>query len=409
MRRSRLFILVLILAALLAGVAFAGFRIYLGSDLAVVRFAGRLSELYGAVVQVDSLDLGMDNTTLSGVRFFEVGDSPGAEPWLAADSVKADLSFVNLAFDQSQMTEIEVNRPTVTLRFNKDGHLLTRLPTRQTHEEPLPALAIHQGIIRLQQEGQKEFVANQIDAVLTLQNDRLAMNGTISDPYWGEWKTDGHFDFERRIGRLHLENAGTHITQEKLRGLPFVAPPIWDEVQLDGDSPVDFSFSHDFTTNRTQYTVDLHPVRTKVFVTAINLQADNAHGIVRIENGTITLKDVHGTSADGEITTTSELRCRQEPKEMDFYIGVSHLDLRKLPNTWRLPRQAVGRLSGTAELQVVVKNHRARTFGHGEGLVQEGYFAGLPVKDLKILLSADGNGLHFKPQLSNPPAKISGK
>jgi hypothetical protein len=409
MRRLRLIFLVLVLAALLAGVAFAGFRIYLGSDLAILRFSGRLSEFYGAAVQVDSLDVGMDSTMLSGVRFFELGDLPGAEPWLVADLVKADLSFVNLAFDKSQMTEIEVNHPTITLRFNKDGHLLTRLPAQQTHGEALPALAIHQGTIRLQQEGQKEFVANEIDAVLTLQNDGLAMKGTISDPYWGDWQTDGHYDFEKGIGRLHLANEGTHITQEKLRGLPFVAPPVWDEVQLEGDSPVDFSFSHDFTSNRTQYAVNLQPVRTQVFVTAINLHADNAHGTVRIENGTIALKDIHGTSADGEITTTSELRCRQEPKEMDFHIGVSRLDLRKLPSTWRLPRQAVGRLSGTAELQVIVKNHRSRTFGHGEGLVQEGHFAGLPVKDLKILLSADGDGLHFRPQLNNQPANLSGK
>ncbi|HEV3237604.1 MAG TPA: hypothetical protein VGZ25_11490, partial [Gemmataceae bacterium] len=130
MRRFRLFTLVLILAVLVAGVAFAGFKIYLGSELAAIRFAGRISEVYGAVAQVDSLDVGMDETTLGGVRFFEVGDLPGASPWLAVDKVKADLSFLNLATDKSQMTEIELNRPTVTLRFNKDGHLLTRLPSK---------------------------------------------------------------------------------------------------------------------------------------------------------------------------------------------------------------------------------------------------------------------------------------
>jgi hypothetical protein len=130
---------------------------------------------------------------------------------------------------------------------------------------------------------------------------------------------------------------------------------------------------------------------------------------VRIENGTITLKDIHGKSADGEIDTTAELHCRQEPKEMDFQIGVSRLDLRKLPSTWRLPRQAVGRLTGKADLQVIVKNHHARTFGHGDGIVQEAHFAGLPVKDMRILLSADGNGFHFKPQLSNPAVIPLGK
>src|SRR5258708_12871210 len=97
MRRLRLFLLIL---TVMAGVAIAGIKLYLGSALATLRAAGRLSEAYGAAVELDRFDVGMDQTTFRGVRFFQVGDLPGDVPWLSIKEALTDLSFLDAPFDQ---------------------------------------------------------------------------------------------------------------------------------------------------------------------------------------------------------------------------------------------------------------------------------------------------------------------
>ena len=393
MRRLRLVLLIL---TVLAGVAVAGIKLYLGSDLATQRAAGRLSEVYGAAVELDRFDVGMDQTAFRGVRFFQVGDLPGDVPWLSIKEALTDLSFIDVAFDQAEVSQIDLTQPVVTLHFNKDGRLLTRVPKPREEGKAWPSLVLHQGVFRLQQEGHPDFVVNGINAILELRKEGLVLEGTVDDPFWGNWQAKGDLNLEKLTGQLRLLNEGSHVTQEKLEALPFVSARVWDAVKLDGDTPVDFTFTYDLPADRFGYMVQAHPSRTKVFVSSINLHAENAGGLVRVDNGAVYLDDVNGETADGEITTTAELRCRQEPREMHFAIKVKRVDLRKLPTTWRLQRQLAGRLDGTADLQVIVRNHEPRTFGQGQGIIKEARLAGFPVFDLAILLQANGDAFEFK-------------
>ncbi|MFL5243613.1 MAG: AsmA-like C-terminal region-containing protein [Gemmataceae bacterium] len=396
MRRLRLLLLVLTGLALIAGCAYAGIRLYFRSDLATLRVAARLSQVYGAAVELDHFDARLNQTAFQGVRFFQIGDLPGDAPWLSIKEARTDLSFMDFAFDQTDVSHIELTKPVVTLHFDKEGRLLTRVPKPKEEGRAWPSLAIHQGFFRLQQEGHPDFVVNGIEAVLELRKEGLVLEGTIEDPFWGSWQAKGDLNMERLNGQLRLVNEGTHVTQEKLDALPFVPAATWEDVKLDGETPIDFTFSYDLPADRFGYLVLARPIRTNVFVSSIDLHAVNADGCVRIDNGSVYLEDVHGETADGQIATSAEMRCRQQPKEMHFNIAVNRLDLRKLPASWHLQRQLAGRLDGTADLHVIVRNHQPRTSGQGQGIIKEAHLAGFPVFDLGVLLQANGDTFEFK-------------
>jgi hypothetical protein len=72
---------------------------------------------------------------------------------------------------------------------------------------------------------------------------------------------------------------------------------------------------------------------------------------------------------------------------MRFSISVSRVDIHRLPKAWRLPVLVGGRLTGQAELNVIVGGEpHVLTTGDGKGLLN----GALPVH-----LRANASGFHF--------------
>jgi translocation and assembly module TamB len=394
--RRRLIIPVLTLAAAAVVGAFAwAARSYLSSRHAADQVAARLSAIYGGLVGVDAVDIGTDRSTLHGVRLYEE-DGEENDPWLVVEGLKADIGAWALFGDSPAASNLDLKGATLTLRLDENGHLLTRFPRPAERKRPFPNLHVKDGTVIFRQAGRLPMTIRGIEAQMELEGSRFVLQGRTDDPHWGEWSATGTIDPETGAGDARFQAKKVDLTLAKLRSLPFVGTNVWDQVQAHGETPVDFTLRFSPAAGSWKYRIVLKPENAWVHVQAIDLVADQVKGEVIIEDAMVTLNELHGRTADGDIQTSADMDFRKRPKELDFRVGVAGVDIRKLPKSWHIPILAIGRLKGEAVLRVVVGGDpRVQTTGGGEGLVNNV----LPVK-----LIFEKNHPHFS--LSSGPRPL---
>ncbi len=399
-----------VLVILLAGVACLALltlatQHYLASQHALAVLTSRLQAAYGGPVQVARMHVGWQGSSVSQVQLYEQQAQAADPPWAIIQDVQADVSPLSLLGGTVLPQALTLRAAAVTLRFDPKGRLVTRLPSTTTAVQTLPAVRLEQGQLTLRQEGRPDMVITGIDATARDQGDGLVLEGTLTDPYWGHWSIQGTF-YRTGSSQLTLKTPQVHVRQEMLERLPFVAPKVWQHVQVEGDTPVEFTLRLDRAAEKVHYRVSLEPEATHVSITSIRLQADQARGRLVIEDKSVQLREVRGQTAGGEIQTSGELNFRETPAQLQFTIDAHRLELAQLPKSWRLPSQINGRLTGQAKLQVTLVDGKARTQGEGQGVIHDARIAGLPANSIHLALHAAGSGFRFllqRPKTTGAP------
>jgi hypothetical protein len=417
MKRARWLLFSFFLLAGLAGSLAVAARCYLTSADAARRVAGRLEGMLGTPVRVHEVDLGL--TRQSSVRGLELFGSPtDTAPWLAIDDLSADVSAWELLGGKLPR-QIEATGAALALDFDSSSQLVPHLPARglvprkrrgRSLPRNLPTIHVRQGRVTLRQAGRPDLLVTGVEATLCPENGRLVLTGTVADPDWGPWALDGQIDLSTGVVEGKLETKHIHLTRAHLAGLPFVPEEVWQQVQLEGDTSVSLRLRLD-GKGAVGYHVALEPTHTRVHVSAIDLDADQASGKVIVCDGVVQLQDVRGRTAEGAIRTTGHLDFRASPSLLNFAIGVEGVQLQRLPEKWAIPRLIHGRLTGQADLAVTITNGEARTTGQGKGEVT---LRGLEGHPLRIKLHADGDGFRFTAQgqdtkaTSRPGDRVTG-
>ena len=173
---------------------------------------------------------------------------------------------------------------------------------------------------------------------------------------WGTWTLQGVFDGAARKASVSLESDHTiHVTEAMLNGLPFVPATTWQAVQLEGDTPLAVTLRYNPADQMLHYHVELAPRETRVRVPAIDMEVTGASGKVVVDDGLVALRGVQGQAFDGTIRTDADLDFRQAVTRLHFSkVDVRGLNVRRLPESWDLPRQIEGRLNGSAWLDILL-------------------------------------------------------
>lgn len=400
MRRARL-VLVLLLALTVGLVLLTvAARQYLASEHARTLLTSRLEAAYGGQVRVAQIQVGLHSSSVADVQLYEQHAEPAAHPWAVLADVQAEVSAWTLLRSEARPRALTLRGAAVTLRFDPQGHLLTRLPLVAAEAQAFPAVHLERGQLTLQQEGHPDMVITGIAAALQDEGSQLVLQGTVADPYWGTWNLHGTLP-RNGSAVLLLKTPLVHITQAMLDRLPFVAPKVWQHVQVEGATPVELTLRLDLAARKAHYRLVLEPEATRVHIAAIHLDADQAHGQLVIEDKVVQLRNVCGQTAGGAIQTSGVLNFRDTPEHLHFAVQARGLELARLPPKWSLPSQIRGRLTGQANLQVTLVEGKAQTQGEGQGVINEVRIAGLPARPIRLGLRATGSGFRFLPP---PPA-----
>jgi hypothetical protein len=374
------------LVVVLAGVG----KLSLASDYAAREAVARIQAAVGAPVRCAGVDLGYSCSALRGVEVLENATTSAPPAWTSARAIEADLSLWQLLRGALAGGTVTVHDAAVTLRFDRNNHLLTRLPTPPpTAPVELPLVRLEGGTFTLQREGVPDEVFHNIHLELRGDGDRLSFAGTIDDPDWGPWTVTGGRDSASEPFTLILRTAKeVHATPELLRRAPFVPPVTWRQVELEGDTTCELTLRFE-PGGHVRYRAVLDPHDTKVHVTSIDLRAEKAQGRVVVEDGVVTLENVRGRAAGGAVTVGSTMDFRGGQSVLRYAVEVSEVIPRLLPKRWPVPPLG-GQVNGRADLVVTVRDGRATTRGRGEGTMK------LPLlPPMRLRLEADESGFHL--------------
>ncbi len=400
-RLIRVLLVVLAVLVILVIGLFTAARAYLRSDAARREVASHLEAVYGGPVEVDGADIGvLGDSTVRGLRLYEEGQ-PGQAPWASAGSVKTDVSVLDLLRGVTPK-DITLDDAAVTLRLDRDGHLLTRLPETKTTGAPVPGVHVAGGQVTVQQEGRPEMVIKGIRAEMRPDGDRLIVDGNVSDPYWGTWTLGGSLD--RAAGALTatLKTDRADVTQEKLLRLPVVPEVVWKEVEAQGATPVEFTFRHDPADKRSNhYRVVLHPDGASITLPSLDVQTQAVRGSATVEDELVTVTKATGQALGGELGIDGTLDFRGKEDVYRLNVTAKDLDVKQVPEAWGLDerlRKLGGKLTGKADLTVRYAEGQAHTSGEGSGQITGVMLGGQPTTiDLHLRPTRKGFGLGQRP------------
>ncbi|HTU89746.1 MAG TPA: hypothetical protein VMF69_06600, partial [Gemmataceae bacterium] len=390
---------------LLAGGGLIALRSYLSSAAVSRQVAERLQEMLGGRVDIQSAQISLiGSSSVRGIEAYEEGEAD--KPWLRIDDVTADISALSLLLGKSP-DDIQLQRARVRLRFDSDGRLLTKLPTKKkTAPEQLPRIHIEGGELTFDQQHRSPMIIRGVHADLASGANGLTLTGTVSDPFWGDWKASGDFNSTGSQGSIALDTDSVAVTMTKLKSISFVPLSVWHEVHVEGTTPAHVRMDMETKEDKTavHYRVEISPRDAHVQVLSIALDAVQANGRAIIADEIVELDNVHGKTAGGSISVNGKLNFRDEPTRLAFKAGVQDVVLHDLPHSWKLPREIDGKLTGSADLVLTIKQGKVETAGSGEGVIRDAKWGSFATdKPVRLALRSEGGRFRF-----HQPEPVSG-
>src|SRR4029077_14711205 len=152
MSRPRVTRLIIGLIAAVGVLTGAG-KLFLGSAFAARQVVTRLGTAIGAPVRVGEVSLGYTASALRDVNVLE--PIPTADPpaWTTCRGVEADLSLWQLLSGNVADGAVTLRDTAVTLRFDANNRLVTKLPTPEVTGGALPLVRLEGGKLTIQKEG----------------------------------------------------------------------------------------------------------------------------------------------------------------------------------------------------------------------------------------------------------------
>jgi hypothetical protein len=398
LRKGFLYVLIFLVVASVGLVVCA--RLYLNSNRVTSQVANRLQSLLGGKVEVGQADIGLHGgSTLHDLRAFEEGASANSPAWLHVSDVSADLSALSLLRGESMPTHIDLHGAEVHLRFDREGHLLTRLPASKEHAARYPSLRLDGGKLTLDQEGRAPMVIQNVAGELTSGDSAFQIKGTVNDPRWGDWALQGSFDLKAGDYALTMDTSDVEISPEKLKSLPYVPAKVWREVEAQGHTPARVAFRYHQAAQAAHYRIDLDPASADwITVPSISLRATKVRGKIVVEDEVVKLTGVTGQAAKGAMAVTGDLDFRGAVSKLQFGVKVNDLVLHDLPQSWgvREKTDLDGKLTGSADLVLLIDDKGVRTRGKGEGLINDARWGKINFLPIHLELYATGKGFGFR-------------
>jgi hypothetical protein len=367
-------------------------KLTLASNYAAEETLNRITAAIGAPVKAKKVHLGFSASALTGVQVFEAASAAQDPCWTAVGAIDADVSLWGLLTNDLGGGVVTLRDVAVTLAFDRNGRLVTRLPAPVEAAGPMPLVRLEGGTFTLRRDGIPDEVFHNIRLELKTDGEKQTLSGTIDDPDWGPWKVSGGRETAAGPFTLMLKTAReVHAPMKLLRRTPFVGANVWRAVECDGLTTCELTLRF-VPGEPVHYRADLSPHDTAVYVPSISLRAAGASGRVVVDDNYLTLTDVRGTAAGGEVRVDSKMDFRTPGMSvLGFGILVNRVTPRLLPETWQAPH-VEGQIEGKADIELTLRDGALPvTRGQGQGTLKWSRF--LP--PLTLYMESDGHGFRF--------------
>jgi len=398
MRRVRKIALWVVGVVLTLGVVgYLGLQWYLGTGSARRMVAGEVSKAIGLPVEVTSVSVGFGGTSVGIV----IPDADAETPtdFIRIGKIETDITLGGLLTGSATPTKVTVKDADIILRLDANRKIVSPMPKLEGGggDTKLPAVKVENARVRIRQPGKPEFDVAGVNAELRAEGEGSVVTGTISDPKWGEWRIDGRLGEDPADGSVTLTNDGLTVTDPKLlNSIPFVKEKVWKHLSATG--PLAATVTIPFKPNGdVDYDVTVKPKGATVTSPDADVTVTQVTGDIHIAGGKVTATNAQLSLAGGTVQADGGFDFGGDVYLLTLKAKASGLDMRKLPTSWRMPKEIEGQLKGTANLEVHIPDSgKLDTRGSGSGEVENAKLFGLDTKSTEIKLQLKGGDGRYR-------------
>ncbi|MEO6809668.1 MAG: AsmA-like C-terminal region-containing protein [Isosphaeraceae bacterium] len=339
------------------------------------------------------------NTTSAGVTGLNLFETKAGDSavWASAQRVVTDLSLGSLIRGRLSPRTITLQSPRIVFRIGRDGKPLTRPELKGGDStDPVPAVVLHDGQITIRQVNRPEAVISEVEARLATRNGAEVLSGSTDDPTWGPWTVKARFTDAFQQGSIELTSPKVAADPKKVRRIPFVPEEVWDHVEPDGLVGVHLAIDW-MPKQAVQIRTVVTYKGTTLALPTLGLIAKQTNGRMTIKDGLIKLVGVEGRALDGMVKADGSLDFTRQPPRIDLNLNLDGLEIANAPKRWQLDKAALtGQLTGKVHLLANLGDDGADLTGtSGEAVIKGGTVGGIPVKSLRLVMSAEGSELRY--------------
>jgi uncharacterized protein involved in outer membrane biogenesis len=383
-----------------------GVGIYLGTPAGKAMVARQIGSRIGMPVEVTTVRLGLLTSSISMRVFDPSAAEPAKAEVFAVESANADVSLFGLIRGRVAPTTVELRDVNLTLHVSADGKVLTTLPRAPEgagEGAPFPVIKLTGGLT-VRQDGRPEFSLRGLDVAVQPEGSSVKLSGAIDDPLWAKWTIAGEINRDAKTGWLELTTDDGPLTMDRLGSIPFVPPAVWKRVRPDGRGAAALRLMVG-SDREVRYSVDIRPNAAGITFPDAEATLAKVTGLIRVSGAKVDLAGTRGELAGGTITADGGFDFGPEPTTANLRVSAEGLDVRRLPDSWGLPKEFEGKLKGRAELALRIHSDgRVETGGGGEGTIEGARFNGIPV-EVEVRLGSDGKRYRFE----SPRPKAEGQ
>jgi uncharacterized protein involved in outer membrane biogenesis len=374
-----------------------GLAAYLHTSAGRAMVAHKISEQIGMPVEVTAVRVGMLTSSI-GLRVFDpAAPDPDKAEVLVVENASADVSLFGLAAGNVAPSWVNLNGVTLTLHVAADGTVITTMPKapQGAGAGRIPAVTLTGGRITIRQDGRPEFAVANLGLTLTPAGNEVKLAGTIDDPKWAKWTVSGNLDRSAKTGWVELASTDAPLTMERLTSVPFVPPVVWERVRADGRGAAVVRVWSS-TSGSVEYSVDIRPAAAALTLPDASVTLQHVTGLIRVSGAKVTLTGTRAELAGGTIAVDGELDFGAEPTTVTLKVSGEGLDIRQLPEDWKLPKDFEGKMKGHADLVLkIYPDGHVEPDGGGEGMITDVIVLGFPADDIPIHLRKAGRRYEF--------------
>lgn len=393
-RIARILRWVAAIAIVVFGVGWLAITGYLNSSYGQRMASQQLSELVGTTVEVSSLGVGTNTTSIT-LRIPDPAPESQTD-LIKIGSLEADVSLLNLLTSQVAPTTVTATDVEIMLRFDADGNRLTVFPQFAKSGGPftLPTIQFSNARIRIQQIGHPEFDLSGIVGQFKRDGESYALTGEVIEPKWGKWKLTGRLNADASVGQFQLQSDEATLSDPLLRSIPYVPSEVWDHLSASGQTVATVTLTLKPGQKLLGYRVDLRPKKATLSFPSAEIAVSNFVGQILVEDGQVHVNDAVMQLADGTVSLNGSCNYKNPERVIATNVKSKRVDIRRLPESWGLPKKMEGKLTGSADLRLHINPEgKIDPRGTGLGQLEDAKFAGL---DAKIELKLSGRGGRFR-------------
>lgn len=276
-------------------------------------------------LEVAGIYIGLSSIRIDGIQLFE---PHSGDTQMSVRQVAIQLTPWKGIRGGTWAEQVFLGEPTLHLRFDRDGELISRFPSSESSESdsgstkiPIAHLRIKHAMLVIHQTGKEPFAVENIDLVAAFADD-IRLQAGVPDLLGGKLEINAAVDARTLQGQSKMTIDGVHIDTARLVKLPLVPASIHDEpwtamisASLEGDHPAD---ELDFRKHELQAIANVRDVNAKRLGTlchAFDVHATHQAGHLALDaqgdlvDGTINLRATCDSSI-APLTATAVMAIR---------------------------------------------------------------------------------------------------